>query len=132
VLEDNFFIEKFMPMTVLRDLDEVTMNHYRHSFEKAGEDRRPMITFPREVPFNGQPEDTTSMVAAYSAWMAENELPKLLVKAEPGLAITGEILAHCSQWKNQQQITVPGVHYLQEDSPDEIGAGIASWYKGLS
>ena len=116
---------------VLRDLDEATMTHYRRSFEEAGESRRPTLTFPRQIPFNGEPVETHAMVSAYSTWMAENELPKFFVNAEPGAAITGESRAYCSQWKNQQQITVPGIHYVQEDSPDEIGTAIADWYQKL-
>ncbi len=131
VLENNLFIEEFLPAMVLRDLDEATMNHYRRSFEEVGESRRPTLTFPRQIPFNGEPVETHAMVSAYSTWMAENELPKFFVNAEPGAAITGESRAYCSQWKNQQQITVPGIHYVQEDSPDEIGTAIADWYQKL-
>jgi len=131
VLEDNLFIEYLLPELVLRRLDEVTMNHYRYSFEEAGEDRRPTLSFPRDIPFNGKPEGINKIVSDYSIWMAENDLPKFFVKAEPGAAITNESLDYCSQWKNQQQITVPVIHFIQEDSPDEIGAGIAKWYKEL-
>ena len=120
VLEGNLFIEKFLPMTVIREMDEATMSHYRRPFENAGEDRRPTLTFPREVPINAQPEDTKAMVEAYGSWMEENDLPKLFIQAIPGVALSEELLAYCLSWKNQQQITVPGKHFIQEDSPNEI------------
>ncbi len=127
VLDKNMFVERVLPGSVLRDLTEEEMNVYRRPFQEAGEDRRPTLTWPRQIPIEGQPEDVHDIVAGYSAWLAASDIPKLFVNAEPGAILTGPQRDFCRTWKKQQEVTVPGIHFLQEDSPHEIGNAIADW-----
>lgn len=127
VLEQNMFVEQVLPASVLRELSEEEMGRYRAPYLNAGEDRRPTLTWPREVPFDGEPEDTHAMVVQLSEWLPANELPKLFVNAEPGALIQGEVRDFVRTWKNQEEITVRGIHFIQEDSPHEIGAALEKW-----
>jgi haloalkane dehalogenase len=90
-----------------------------------------MLTWPRELPLDGKPADVVDIVNNYADWMAENELPKLFINADPGAILTGPQRDFCRSWKNQTEITVPGIHFIQEDSPHEIGAALAAWYGSL-
>lgn len=132
ILEQNLFVEAVLPSSVIRKLSDEEMAVYRRPFKEAGEDRRPTLTWPRQIPIEGTPEDVHTIAKDYSAWMAENDLPKFLVVAEPGALITGDVLAFCRTWKNQQEVTVKGNHFCQEDSPDEIGTAISAWLKDIS
>ncbi len=127
VLEQNMFVDQVLPASVLRELSEEEMGHYRAPYLNAGEDRRPTLTWPREVPFDGEPEDTHAMVVQLSEWLQTNDLPKLFVNAEPGALIQGEVRDFVRTWKNQEEITVRGIHFIQEDSPHEIGAALEKW-----
>jgi len=127
VLEGNVFVERVLPGSVLRTLSEAEMEVYRRPFRQPGEGRRPTLTWPREIPLDGEPSDVVEIVAGYARWMAENDLPKLLVNAEPGAILTGPQREFCRAWRNQREVTVRGNHFLQEDSPDEIGRAIRSW-----
>ena len=128
VLEKNIFVERVLPGSVLRDLSEAEMAVYRRPFATAGEDRRPTLTWPRQIPIDGEPADVVAIAQNYADWMATNDLPKLFVNAEPGAILIGAQREFCRAWKNQTEVTVPGVHFLQEDSPHEIGAAIAGWH----
>ncbi|BBG03864.1 haloalkane dehalogenase 3 [Pseudonocardia autotrophica] len=127
VLEHNVFVEKILPRSILRELTEEEMAEYRRPFANPGEDRRPTLTWPREVPLDGRPGDVVEIVAAYSAWLAGSPIPKLLVSAEPGAILTGRMRQLCRTWPNQREVSVRGSHFLQEDSPREITAAIAEW-----
>ena len=127
VLEKNMFIERVLPSSILRDLTEEEMDVYRRPFVNAGEDRRPTLTWPRQIPIDGEPEDVHQIVAGYSEWMNECDIPKLFINAEPGAFLTGPQREYCRGWKNLTEVTVPGTHFIQEDSPDEIGTAIAEW-----
>ncbi len=131
VLEKNIFVEKVLPGSVLRGLTDAEMAVYRRPFAEAGEDRRPTLTWPRQIPISGEPADVVAIVQDYSDWMAENEMPKLFMNAEPGAILTGEVRDFCRGWKNQTEVTVKGSHFIQEDSPDEIGGAIADWVSGI-
>jgi haloalkane dehalogenase len=131
VLEKNVFVEKVLPGSILRDLTEEEMAEYRRPFAEPGEDRRPTLTWPREIPFDGEPADVAAICADYAAWLAETDVPKLFVNAEPGAIITGASRDDCRAWKNQTEITVKGVHFIQEDSPDEIGRALSAWLETL-
>jgi haloalkane dehalogenase len=131
VLEKNVFVERVLPGSVLRDMSDEEMDVYREPFAQPGEDRRPTLTWPREIPLGGEPEDVVAIVQDYADWMAGNDLPKLFVNADPGAILIGAQREFCRQWKNQHEVTVPGVHFIQEDSPHEIGTAIAEWYKSL-
>lgn len=131
VLDKNIFVERVLPSSVLRDLTDEEMNVYRRPFQETGEDRRPTLTWPRQIPIDSEPEDVYDIVAGYSSWMAASELPKLFVNADPGSILVGAQREFCRTWKNQQEVTVAGLHFLQEDSPHEIGKAIADWRKQI-
>lgn len=131
ILEKNVFVERVLPGSVLRELTEEEMTVYRRPFLNAGEDRRPTLTWPRQIPIEGQPEDVQEVVQAYADWLAASPVPKLFINAEPGAILTGEQREVCRRWPNQQEITVAGSHFIQEDSPHEIGEAIAEWRRGL-
>ena len=129
VLEHNVFVERVFPGSILRDLTEAEMDVYRRPFREAGESRRPTLTWPREIPIEGEPADVSEIVADYGAWLAQSDLPKLFVNAEPGAILTGPQRDFCRSWPNQTEVTVKGIHFVQEDAPDEIGAAIATWLR---
>ncbi len=132
VLEQNVFVEQVLPGAVLRDLGEAEMAVYRRPYLEPGESRRPTLTWPREIPLEGEPGDVVEIVRGYGAWLAESDLPKLFVNAEPGAILRGRPREFCRSWPNQQEVTVKGTHFIQEDSPDEIGQAIAQWLQDLS
>jgi haloalkane dehalogenase len=127
VLQHNVFVEKLFPARILRTLSEVELAVYKRPFLRPGEDRRPTLQFPREIPVDGAPEHTAQVVQAYSDWMAKNNVPKLFINGEPGTIITGILRDFCRAWPRQEEVTVQGLHFLQEDSPNEIGQAIAEW-----
>ncbi len=128
VLENNIFVEGFIPAAVIRDMSEEDMNEYRRPYLNGGEDRRPMLTFPRQIPIAGDPPEVAAVVDAYSEWLGKTDIPKLFVNAEPGIILTGELRDYARSLSNVSEVTVPGLHYIQEDSPDEIGAAIRDWF----
>lgn len=132
ILSKNLFIEAVLPGSILRKLSVAEMAEYRKPFANEGEDRRPTLTWPRQIPIEGEPADVTEIVSAYADWMAENDLPKLFINAEPGAILIGPQREFCRSWKNQTEATVKGSHFIQEDSPDEIGAALRTWLEGLS
>ena len=131
ILENNLFVERVLPGSIIRDLTEQEMDVYRRPFLETGESRRPTLTWPREIPLDGQPADVVSIVDEYSAWLSGSQVPKLFVNAEPGAILTGSQRDFCRTWPNQTEVTVKGVHFVQEDSPDEIGDAIIRWIGGL-
>ena len=132
VLEDNFFVERMLPGSILRDLTDEEMAEYRRPFTQAGEDRRPTLTWPRQIPIDGEPADVTQIVDDFASWVATADIPKLFINAEPGAILSeGPSRDFCRTWTNQTEVTVKGSHFIQEDSPDEIGQAIADWYAKL-
>jgi haloalkane dehalogenase len=127
VLKDNVFIEKILPARISRSLSEAAMTVYRKPYLRPGEDRRPTLQFPREIPIEGVPAHTARIVEDYSDWMATNDVPKLLINGDPGTILIGKLLEFCRAWRNQEEVTVRGKHFLQEGSPHEIGQAIARW-----
>jgi haloalkane dehalogenase len=127
VLEKNVFVERILPASVLRGLTEAEMAVYRKPYWEAGESRRPTLTWPREIPIDGEPADVADLVAAYARWLAEASVPKLFVNADPGSILVGAQREFCRTWRNQQEVTVPGRHFVQEDSPAEIGQAVADF-----
>jgi haloalkane dehalogenase len=132
VLEDNMFIEGVLPAGMIRQLSEEEMAEYRRPFVTPGEDRRPTLTFPRQLPLEGDPADVTEIVKDYGAWLRETNTPKLFVNANPGAALQDEHRAFCRTWPNQTEVTVSGLHFVQEDSPNEIGRAIVNWYSSIN
>jgi haloalkane dehalogenase len=132
VLEKNVFVERVLPGSVLRGLTEAEMEVYRQPFENPGEDRRPTLTWPRQIPLGDEPADVVAIVQDYADWLkTSDDLPKLFINAKPGAILTGAQREFCRSWPNQTEVTVAGSHFIQEDSPDEIGRAIADWYRGL-
>jgi haloalkane dehalogenase len=131
VLEKNVFVEKVLPGSVIRQLSDTEMAVYRRPFMQPGEGRRPTLTWPRQIPIDAKPRDVCDIVQRYADWIKDSEVPKLFVNAEPGAILTGPQREFCRSWKNQTEVTVPGTHFLQEDSPHEIGLAIADWYDGI-
>ncbi len=127
ILEKNIFVEGVVPSSIIRKLTDEEMNEYRRPFAEAGEDRRPTLTWPREIPIEGEPADVTKIAGDYADWLAESPVPKLLINANPGAILRGKVLERCRAWPNQEEVTVAGIHFIQEDSPDEIGQAIAAW-----
>lgn len=123
IFEDNFFIETVLPKSVMRKLSEEEMNVYRQPFLQQ-EDRLPTLVFPREIPIEREPLHIAQIVQEYGEWLSASTFPKLLIAAEPGALLTGRALAFCRQWPNQREVVVKGIHYIQEDSPTEIGIAI--------
>jgi haloalkane dehalogenase len=128
VLRDNFFVEQILPKAILRPLSAEEMAQYRRPFTEPGEGRRPMLTWPRQIPIEGEPADVDAIVRAYDDWLVTSRVPKLFLKAEPGGILSGkEDLAFVRKLLAQTEVTIAGLHYVQEDSPDEIGRAIAGW-----
>lgn len=131
VLEQNVFVDQVLPGAALRKLTEEEMAVYRRPYVEPGESRRPTLTWPRQIPIDGEPEDVAKIVEEYGRWLAASDVPKLFVNAKPGAILIGDQREFCRSWPNQREITVAGSHFIQEDSPDEIGAAIADWLGGL-
>lgn len=127
VLTKNLFVEAILPASIIRDLSDEEMNEYRRPFAEAGEARRPTLTWPRQIPLDGEPADVTEIVEAYSQWLTTSEVPKLFVNADPGTILTGAQREFARTFPNQTETTVAGIHFIQEDSADEIGHAIAEW-----
>ena len=130
VLKKNAFVEGILPESVLRPLTEAEMEAYRRPYPTP-ESRRPTLAWPREMPIDGEPADVVETVDAYSEWLAQSRVPKLFVNAEPGVILTGSQRDFCRGFKNQEEVTVRGSHFLQEDSPHEIGEAVARFLRGL-
>jgi haloalkane dehalogenase len=132
ILQDNVFIEGFLPGGVLRHLEPEEMEAYRRPWREAGERRRPMLSWARHVPLDGEPAAMVEIVEANREWLARSPVPKLLISAKPGQFLTGDALEQCRTWPNQREVPVAGRHFLQEDASDEIGHAIADWLIDLS
>jgi haloalkane dehalogenase len=131
VLDKNVFVERVLPGSVLRGLTDEEMTVYRRPYLEPGESRRPTLTWPRQIPLDGEPADVVELVQSYADWLAHSDVPKLFVNAEPGAILVGAQREFCRSWPNQREVTVKGSHFIQEDSPDEIGRAIADWYRAL-
>ncbi len=131
VLENNLFVERVLPGSVLRELSEEEMSVYRRPFTEPGEGRRPTLTWPRQIPIEGEPADVTDIVKTYAEWLEKSKIPKLFINAEPGALLTGAQREFCRRWPNQHEVTVRGSHFIQEDSPTEIGTAINAWLESL-
>ena len=131
ILDKNLFVERVLPGSILRKLSDEEMSEYRRPFAQAGEDRRPTLTWPRQIPIDGEPADVVDIVQANAEYLTTSEVPKLFVNAEPGAILTGPQREFCRRFPNQTEVTVPGVHFVQEDSPAEIATAIREWLTGL-
>lgn len=130
ILNRNMFIEAVLPTSVIRELSEAEMDAYRAPYPGA-DDRQPLLNWPRQIPIEGEPENVVALVNEYGAFMAGSELPKLFINADPGSILVGPQREFCRSWPNQQEVTVKGLHFIQEDSPVEIGQAVANWLKAI-
>ena len=130
ILEENLFVESLLPRRILRKLTDAEMEAYRRPYREPGEGRRPTLTWPRQLPIAGEPADVVEIVGSYAAWLAASPVPKLFINGEPG-TISLDERAFCRGFPNQSEVTVRGLHFIQEDSPDEIGEAVAKWYTSL-
>jgi haloalkane dehalogenase len=127
ILEKNLFVEAILPASIIRELSGDEMAEYRRPFAEPGEDRRPTLSWPRQIPVDGEPADVTEIVHSYGRWLAGSDLPKLFINADPGSILTGPQREFCRSWPNQTEVTVPGLHFIQEDSPEQIGEAVSRW-----
>jgi haloalkane dehalogenase len=130
VFDDNFFIEVVLPRSIVRTLSDEEMATYRSPFRDR-DDRLPTLFWPRELPIDGAPADVVKIVENYGEWLAGSDLPKLFINADPGGQVVGRIRDFCRSWPNQREVTVPGIHFIQEDSLDQIGAAIREFVSSL-
>jgi len=130
VLQRNMFVEAVLPSSILRDLTEEEMSAYRAPFDTP-EHRQPTLNWPRQIPIEGEPAHMVALVEAYGAFMAASSIPKLFINADPGSILVGKQREFCRSWPNQTEVTVKGLHFVQEDSPEEIGRAVAAWHAGL-
>ena len=131
VLDKNIFVERVLPSSIMRELSEEEMNEYRRPFLNSGEDRRPTLSWPRQIPIQGEPKEVVEVVENYSNWLSSSDLPKLFINADPGSILTGKQREFCRSWPNQEEVTVKGTHFMQEDSPDEIGKAVSRFVSKL-
>lgn len=128
VLDENFFIEGILPKSVIRRLSNEEMEAYRAPYGTR-QARLPMLVWPRELPIEGEPADVVSIVNEYGRWLSQSALPKLFISAEPGAILVGRAREFCRTWPNQQEVTVKGIHFIQEDSPAEIGSALQAFVR---
>lgn len=124
ILEKNMFIEYLLP---LRNIFSETMEVYRRHYRVPGPTRQPMLSWTRDLPIAGEPEDVVRIVDSYAKWLSSSPIPKLFIDADPGGFLIGAPREFCRSWPNQTTVTVSGSHFVQEDSPEEVGAAIASF-----
>ena len=129
ILQKNVFVERILPASVLRPLTAAEMSVYRRPYLQPGESRRPTLTWPRQIPLDGEPADVVEIVDRYAKWLATSAVPKLFINADPGVILVGAQREFCRTWSNQQEVTVQGSHFIQEDSPAEIGQAIAAFLR---
>jgi len=130
VLDKNIFVENVLPGSILRSLTDAEKEVYGRPYTEAGESRRPTLTWPRQIPLAGEPADVVEIVQSYAEYLPTAPFKKLFVNADPGAILVGPQREFCRTWANQQEVTVAGIHFIQEDSPDEIGEAIAAWLPG--
>lgn len=128
ILNENLFVEGILPAAVLRDLGD-DLDVYRAPYTEPGERRRPMLDWPRQLPIDGEPPEVVELVQAYADWLSQSPVPKLFVNAEPGSILIGAQREFCRAWPNQREVTVPGSHFVQEDSGDAMGRAVAAWLR---
>ncbi len=127
VLAKNMFVERILPASILRTLSDDEMDVYRRPYLNAGEDRRPTLTWPREIPIDGEPANVARIVESYGRWLSQSDVAKLFINADPGAILVGTQREYCRGWPNQTEVTVRGIHFIQEDAPDEIGVALRRW-----
>lgn len=133
VLEENFFIETLLPSAIMRDLTAGEHAEYRRPFERKGEDRLATLAGPRGLPIAGEPAGTVAIVEAYSKYLEQSrDVPKLFINADPGAFLVCYAREFVRTLPNLTEVTVTGSHFVQEDSPHEIGIALRDWLAAIS
>ena len=130
MLEENFFVEILMPKSIIRTVTDEEMDAYRAPF-RSREARLPTLVWPRELPIDDEPADVVNIVETYGAWLSKSQIPKLLITADPGRLLVGRAREFCRTWPNQREVTVKSIHYIQEDSPQEIGTALHDFVRSV-
>jgi len=130
VIDENFFIEGVLPRSIIRRLTDAEMEAYRAPY-RTREARLPLLVWPRELPIEGDPADVVAIVDEYGRWLSQSALPKLFIAADPGALLVGRPREFCRTWPNQREVGVKGIHFIQEDSPAEIGSALEAFVRGL-
>ncbi len=130
ILNRNLFIEAVLPSSIMRPLTEEEMATYRAPFADAP-DRQVMLNWPREIPIAGEPPHMVALVQSYADWLAQSTIPKLFINADPGSILVGAQRDFCRTWPNQTEVTVKGLHFVQEDSGADIGRAVALWLQDI-
>ena len=131
VLEKNFFVERILLADSATGYTDEEKAEYIRPFINAGEDRRPTLTWPRQIPLDGEPSEVVEEVRKNSEFHKVSNIPKLFINADPGSILVGEQREFARTWKNQTEVTVSGNHFVQEDSSEEIGSALRSFVKAL-
>jgi haloalkane dehalogenase len=132
VLVKNVFVERLLPASVMRGLGPEELTRYRAPYREPGESRRPTLTWPRQIPLDGEPAEVVGIAQAYADWLTTSPVPKLFVNGDPGFLLTGALRDFCRTFPHQQEVTVRGTHFIQEDAPDEIGRALADFVARLT
>ena len=131
VLEKNFFVERILLADSSTGYTEEEKSEYIRPFINPGEDRRPTLTWPRQIPLDGEPSEVVEEVRLNAEFHKESDIPKLFINADPGSILIGDQREFARNWKNQTEITVSGNHFIQEDSSEEIGAALRNFVESL-
>jgi len=132
ILKRNMFIEAVLPSSIIRKLTKDEMDEYRKPFLNEN-DRQVTLNWPRQIPIEGEPSHMFRLVSSYADWISnDGDIPKLFINADPGSILIGKQREFCRGWKNQIEVTVNGLHFIQEDSPHEIGEAISSWMRNIN
>tara|TARA_Y100001970_G_scaffold250037_1_gene321364 strand:- start:47841 stop:48725 length:885 start_codon:yes stop_codon:yes gene_type:complete len=129
ILEKNIFVERVLAGDA--QLDQQRLTAYLEPFKNPGEDRRPTLTWPRQIPIAGEPKEVVSISKEYASFLKESDIPKLFINAEPGSILVGKQREECRTWKNQTEVVVLGGHFIQEISPDSIGSHLKKFLEDL-
>ena len=120
ILDKNFFVERILLNDPIKPMSDDTRNEYLRPFVNSGEDRRPTLTFPRNIPFNEEPLDTHNEITMNANFHSTSSIPKLFINADPGFLLVGTQREEVRSWLNIREVTVKGNHFIQEDSPEDI------------
>ena len=132
ILKRNMFIEAVLPSSIIRKLTKDEMDEYKKPFLNES-DRQVTLNWPRQIPIEGEPSHMFRLVSSYADWISnDGDIPKLFINADPGSILIGKQREFCRGWKNQIEVTVNGLHFIQEDSPHEIGEAISSWMRNIN
>ena len=131
ILQKNFFVERILLADSSSGYSDEEKSEYLRPFASPGEDRRPTLTWPRQIPLDGEPAEVVEEVRKNAEFHKTSDIPKLFVNADPGSILVGEQREFARSWQNQTEVTVKGNHFVQEDSSEEIGNALREFIKGL-